>query len=384
MAANLSFFAPVAPIAGAKKTTVRSRFIGKIAYYTAPSEASESQMRDLAFLCALSFASIDATTPLDSVKSLIVTYTGLLFTDLVGRLSKDEYTSVELDQASVDQASGTIQKYYDTLEANPDADVSTAFGGMRLSQGLPAIPTTIAPGFVGQENVPKTLYCHYALVVFLAGKEISDLNRASITTARPKALIQKYKLTDTEILNGAWRISDVMHGLCNQAWAEQGTFRRTCFKEFGQYSYSDTDLGQDILATNVNLMKYSFMNHAVLISQLLRAYPWVSDIPALKQSVSIFNDHVIRAFEYPMAERPFIKLIYGDRSGLFSRKDFGPLIAVALQTQKEVQDTLANYYSDEKFAGVVEAFNTERDKRAKLSGYEESADHDEQPMEEDN
>ncbi|RKF62665.1 hypothetical protein GcM3_145021, partial [Golovinomyces cichoracearum] len=44
----------------------------------------------------------------------------------------------------------------------------------------------------------KSLYAHFSLVIFLAGKLIDETNRTAITVARPKALVEKYKIPVSE------------------------------------------------------------------------------------------------------------------------------------------------------------------------------------------
>lgn len=348
-----------------KKSTVTTRLTTPIKYYVSEGKMNRDTIMDMAFACTVSATS--ESTTLDQWKNLIATFTNTLFDGIVTKLPKDQYQMVKLSDADI----AKLRQSFVTLDNATDAiidDNSTglpvgAFGGFYPSWDLPIPSQSVAGGWGTYSRSEKTLYAHYALVVFLAGKKITNDNRTAITVARPKALIGKFTIEGVETLNGLLKMSNVAHEMIFQAWLEMSSLKAECFREFSSYTASQTSLGQDIILTNITLMRFAQMNHATIIHKFLLAYPWASELPYLRQPLTLYMDSLAAAAKMPASLQPFIKIIWGDKSGLFPRKDLGALIAVALDTEKEVNETLSSYYSDERFASIVEAFRDDRDRR---------------------
>jgi hypothetical protein len=342
----------------------KTRLSTPVYYYVPTGNFTRDQVLDIALACAVACTSPDVN--LAHWKNLIATYTNALFQGIVSRLPKDQFVPVKLTTEALARFSAAFSQLdaeSDSIEDQQGLPAG-ALTGLTLPWSLPSPDPASLGGWVTYCRDTKVLFAHYALVVFLAGKQISDTNRVSITENRPRALIQKFKLEALEILTGHARISDNGHSQLNQAWLEMSSLKAECFREFSTFSHSSTDLGQDILLTNVNMMRFGQMQHATIIHKFLLAYPWASEMQALRQSISVYFDSINAALKVESHLQPFIKIIWGDKSGLFPRKELGPLIAVALDMEKEVHESLANYYSDERFVSVIEAFKEERERRA--------------------
>jgi len=352
---------------GASISKAKVRLSSPVKYYVPSGNFDRDSALDVALACALACTSTEA--PADHWKSLIATYTNALFEGIVSRLPKDQFVAVKIPQESMTR----LRSIFQALDKEADETVSEAglgpgaYADFTLPWDLPKPSPECNGGWTNYCRDLKELFSHYALVVFLAGKQINESNRAAVTVARPAALIKKFKIEATEILVGHTRISDYAHLQLNQAWLEMSSLKAECFREFSTYAHSSTSLGQDILLTNINLMRFSQMQHAAIIHKFILTYPWASTFPALRQSMSVYYDSINAALQVESHLQPFIKVIWGDKSGIFPRKELGPLIAVALDTEKEVHETLANYYSDERFISIVEAFREERTRRAALA-----------------
>jgi len=363
MASVNMFSAAIATRSSTPTSYVRSRLDNPVIYYIPAGGMTREKVMDLSLACIAACTNDNA--PLDMWKNLIATYTNLLFEGILSKLPKASFQAVTL---SDNEMAALHQKFTGLVAASDAADENSglpagAFADYRPSWNLPA-PSVTAVGEWGvYSREEKTIAAHYALVVFLAGKQINDQNRTAITEARPRALIEKFKIECITALNGSMRMSNYAHIQINQAWLEMSSLKAECFREFSTYTHMQTSLSQDILLTNVNLMRFSQMQHAMLIHKFLLAYPWAIEMPQLRQSVSIYKDGLESASKIESHLQPFIKVIWGDKSGLFQRKDLGPLIACALETEREINETLSQYYSDERFASVVEAFRDERAKR---------------------
>ncbi|TQS38262.1 hypothetical protein Golomagni_01238 [Golovinomyces magnicellulatus] len=231
-----------------------------------------------------------------------------------------------------------------------------AFDDFYIDRDLPRIKPNSACENLTYCYKEKSLYAHLALVIFLAGKKIEDINRTAITIARPKALIEKYRIPGIAILNGPAMISNHGHLFIHQAYIEMTKFTGECFKEFSNYTTSTTNLYQDIINVNVTLLRFANMQHAAIINRFIGAYPWVSEISELRQCLTIYASSVQALCKMPPALQPYVKLIYGDKSGIFPRKELGPLIACALEVEKEINETLKNYHHDDQFGEIVKKF----------------------------
>lgn len=340
---------------------LRTALASKIPVYIFPKDLGEQDLLAVGALLAL--AGTNTSAALMEWKSYVCTYTCFLIPELQGVLKKDAYTFVAITKASIAPLVAIMRQYMGMAQAEEDANTlsDTGLVGLSLHGGLPAIEAAEGYKWVGAEVTAKHIFAHYAMVVFLAGKIVTDLNRESVVTNRPIALIGKFHLAEeTLLLNGALRISDVGHTMITMAWGEMTSFRAGCFMEFVKYASIDVDLSQDIIYTNVHLLRYSGMGHARLSYKLIRANPWVMDFAPLASSVTVFIDSVRASMRVAPHLQPFVKLMYGDKSGLFPRKEMEPLVACAAALEEEVSESITNFVRSDKYAAIVDLFLEER------------------------
>lgn len=355
-----TFFAPRAHAPKGKKL-LKTTLVGKTTVYIFPKDLTEEELLSIGLLLALT--GTNTTAALAEWKSYICTYSCFLIPELQGALKKESYTLVNVSKANIAASLSTVKQYLDVAqeeEANNKVS-DTGLAKIKLHNGLPSIDAESGYKWVGAEATAKHIYAHYAMLVFLAGKTVTDLNRDAVTVNRPAALIGKFHLDEeTMLLNGNLRISDVGHTLANVAWGEMTSFRAACFSEFIKYASVDVDLGQDIIYTNVHLMRYANMGHAKLSYKLIRANPWVLDFAPLASSIAVFMDSVRVSMTVAPSLQPYVKLMYGDKSGLFPRKEMEPLVACAAALEEEVSETVTNFVRSDKYAAIVDLFLEER------------------------
>jgi len=315
----------------------------------------------LAFLMAILGTSSTGTS--EQWKSYIVSYTCLIFQGMITHLTRESFTVIEIN---VETIRDQIQKVFDLqlvaqAEEALNGEPEDKLHGVTLNRNLPTSDLEEGAKWMGAECTPKHVYCHYALIVFLIMKQISSSGTEALSIARPKALISKYSLDETtEILNGRAKLSELaMYGI-NIAWNELSSFRSACMLQFIKFGASDTDLGQDIIYTNIRLMRFGQMTHALLIYQFIRSYPWVDQVPSLRGSVEAYRDSVKAANDIDVEVRPFIKLVWGDKANIFPRKEMEALVACAVSVLQEDQETLADFYRSAQYGSVIEAFHEER------------------------
>jgi hypothetical protein len=167
-------------------------------------------------------------------------------------------------------------------------------------------------------------------------------------------------------LEGELRLSDESHLAINNAWAEMSQLRALVFTEYAHYNASETDMAQDIVYTTMHLLKFSNMAHAKITFDFLRAYPWAVEVPALRTSIGIYLDSIKVASSMDQNLFPYVKLIYGDKSNVFPRKELEPLVACATTVNQATQTSLADFYRSNAFNPIVEAFIIEKERRENI------------------
>ncbi|RKF63845.1 hypothetical protein GcM3_136017 [Golovinomyces cichoracearum] len=341
---------------------ISTRLHDNLICYVLPNNASKDAALDLAYACALACTSQQA--PLSQWKNLLLTYTNIMIPGLVKKLPRGMVKMTKIPLVTINALRHSFSNYNEETQPDDYQIPSDAFNDFSVGGELPSPHPNIACDNITYCRNAKSLYAHFSLVVFLAGKLIDDANRTAITVARPKALIGKYKISGVEILNGTARISDHGHQFIHQAYLEMRAFTGECFKEFSEYSTSATTLYHDIINVNVMLLRFAKMQHAAIINKFLEAYPWASEMVELKQSLAVYGNSIKALCALPPAWQPYVNLIYGFKPDLFPRKELGPLIACAVEVESETNETMRNYYHDERYADVVDKFKSLRDSKS--------------------
>ncbi|KAI1002336.1 hypothetical protein K3495_g5865 [Podosphaera aphanis] len=167
--------------------------------YVLPSNASDESIKDVLFACAVACTSDNGT--LSQYKNLITTYTNCIFNGILRKVPKHHVVQKKITENDLKELA-TLRKEIDVLSRDPERPVPDGiFARFKCSWDLPQpSDKTVSDGGI-YCRTPKTLYAHYSLVAFLAGILITDSNRKAITQARPKALIEKFKIECTSLLN---------------------------------------------------------------------------------------------------------------------------------------------------------------------------------------
>lgn len=345
-----------------------TRFTKKTVVYSLPDNANEDARLGMALYMMLCGTS--QSTEIDEWKTYIATYTVFIVPSMGAALSRDTYTVIALSQVQMEAIGTAYKGYHDAVDESEEGateEVKRAFlQGVRI-HGLPE-PDVSLPwhdGFVEVE--PKIIVSHYAIVVFLMSKRVDNANHDPISVKRPLALRGKAHINDVcAFLDGTLRLSDTSHLMINSAWAESASLRAVAIKEFSTYQDMDTDITQDLIYTSMHLMKFGNMSHAKITYNFLKAHPWADEVPSLQGAIGVYRDSIVAAGKHPEHLRPYLKLIYGDKLGVFPRNELEVLIDCAVAVEKETNPTLEDFFVSDKYGAVVEAFLQERTKRADL------------------
>lgn len=366
---NSTVFAPSANVHRAKKTGLAPISFGdKVTVPVLPQGSTDATRLNVAVYMMMIGTSVSATTQM--WKSYVACYVCLVTPTFAAGLSPSAFTRTEMSPSQVlalNNAMNDLRKAFDNNDEDAADAASVTIKGTALIPGLPTVNPTCDLLASSAEWQNKVILCHYSLVLFLAGKRVDGDDHSQITQARPLALRGKAHISEPlEFLEESLRLSDESHLAINNAWAEMSQLRSLVFSEYAYYSASDADMGQDLIYTTMHLLKFSNMAHAKITYDFLRAYPWAVEVPALRTSIGIYTDSVNAAKQMDLTLFPYVKLIHGDKAGIFPRKELEPLVACAATVNQATQASLSDFYRSNAFNPIVEAFLEEKDRRERI------------------
>lgn len=205
-------------------------------------------------------------------------------------------------------------------------------------------------------NELNGLYCYAALLMFLCGKTISDLNREAITVKRPKALMQEFQTADSAfILTGAGRLSSTAHSSLNSAWTAIADPRISIVEHFSQ-AIGEGKTPYRIMSQVMKLLALTGMNYVKLIIRLLEAAPFVTTMPALQADLRAFKESVARLSVIQPHFRPYYKLAYGNDCTIFRRREMPGLVSIAIVYGSTYNETLKNYRIEAGYGTLLQKF----------------------------
>lgn len=340
----------------------------KIIVPVLPPAASDDTRR--AFLFMIMCSGTSESTSLNAWKAYVAVYTVALFPGFQSKLSANVFTISQLTDAQVKAITDLYQEFKEALEAQDEAkttDIVARMAPAAVIPGLPAINPSLEWSTANKQWALKVIIGHYSIVLFIMGKRVEGDDHSALSGARPDAIKRKAHIHQPiAFLDGDLRLSDESHVPINSAWAELSGFRAVVVTEFAQYAQSDTNFGQDLVYTTMHLLQWSGMNHAKITMNFLQAYDWVTEIPVLRTPLGIYKDSVNALIKVDPVLRPYVKLIYGDKSPIFPRKELEPLVACALEVAEEIGEDIKKFYRSNAYVAIVEAFMEERERRNRI------------------
>jgi len=352
-----------------------TRFTKKSVVTVLPDSASEMARDGMALYLMLCGTS--TSTEIDEWKIYITMYTVFIVPTMASQLHRDVYNVVAMPDVKVQALETAYRGYMDALDVAEDGATEAmklAFLQGARCVGLPEPNISLAWHEGYSEVIPKIIVSHYAIVLFLMSKRVDTANHDPISVRRPLALRGKAHIAEVcAFLDGSLRLSDTSHLMINSAWAESASLRGLGVKEFASYQEMETDITQDLIYTSMHLMKFGNMSHAKITYNFLKAHTWADEVPALQGAIGVYRDSILASVKHPEHLRPYLKLIYGDKLGIFPRNELEVLIDCAVAVEKETNPTLDDFHVSDKFPAVVEAFLAERAKRMDL--HRKTLDH---------
>jgi len=362
-------FTPVPVLGAGKKGKLASlALVDKVPIIILPPAASDDTRR--AFLFTIACCGTSGSRSLNAWKSFIATYVVANTPSFASRLPAHTYSITTLEESQVEAINNFFAAFRQACQARDQTQVeSLARGALQsgLIPGLPLPDSALQWTDANNQWATKILIGHYSIVLFLIGKKIEGTDHKAIVSARPDAVKKKAHLSAIQgLLDGKLRLSDASHNLINSAWAELSTLRALVVSEYAKYAQSDTDFSQDLIYTTMHLLRWNGLQHARITMEFIRSYPWIVEIPALRTPLSVYVESMGALSRTDPVQRPFIKVIYGDKSPIFPRKELEPLVACAVKVATNVSETIKGFYVSNAFTAIVEAFEDELERRERI------------------
>jgi len=295
-------------------------------------------------------------------------YLMLAFPELKERVRTEndrEYTFKPLPsqfiQALVDVASAAE----DFDDDNPAGYVQAAASIPQL-EGLPGISSN-SSGFPPELNSSATVpavYGYAALLIFLAGKRITDRTVSTITERRPGNLRDAYHIPEsaTFILLGEGKMGTAAHTYVNQAWVTYAPARVAIISEVARFA-SGVSLPQRVVYTLAKMIEFAGMQQATFIHEFLQAMPQCVNYSCIRPSYNAYATSLREVAAAPGYLQPFYKVIHGERTRAFHRNSILTLSACATAYKKYTTPSMKNFNLGEGATPAVNMYDAEAVKK---------------------
>lgn len=364
-----SAFAPKTNYGRGKKQTVApSAFSSKTTFFALPRNATQEHSTALGLY--LLICSTSESAVLAEWKVWLATMVATVSPSFQDDMTTKGFNKVSIPETDINQLCTLIENVNRSLDDSDEALLRDSFAAIRAwrrGSGLPLAKEGLDCSDSYGEWIPRVILFHYSIVLFLAGKQPNGNDHSQFTQKRPLAIRSKFHVDDPlSFLEGNLRMSDEAHTRINQAWSELSALRRIAIEEYAKHQDVTGDEFSEIIWTTMHLLQWSHMAHAAITYDFLRTYDWAVEVPALKSSIAVYLMSLENIQKVNPIILPYLKLIWGDKSNVFPRKEMEPLIACATSVGKDTSATLADFYSSTQFTPIVAAFREEMDRRERI------------------
>jgi hypothetical protein len=321
--------------------------------YRWPGHRTNNDHR-LACLAVLTQCGRSAEQRFEPWEAFILTFAILCFPGLE-QLIRQESAALQVEDLPEVFIEAVIEGGRTLMTPPPAGEEPTLFVNIPLPEHLPSYTAVLDVHLINASKI-EGIYGYYSLLLFLAGKKITVDNISSVTDRRPSALLRKYGDNGISyILTGPGRIADHNFYYLNLAWTRLPAPRLAICKETATYE-GTVNRSQEVVFTTFALMRWSNVQYVPLIKTLMDAYPQVGRVSYLRPGIEEFKKSVVMLLTKPVHYQPYWKLLYGDATQIFSRKNMQTLIACAVAYNRRFQPTLANFVADPQSTHLVDDF----------------------------
>lgn len=342
--------------------------IEKLRIYSWPKGVSDAdKLSFLAFFTAHGRSSDESPS---AWATWTLTYITLCFPEMqesITRASGREYYFETLPKKYIQEVLRLNEAALDFGDSQPD-EYGRHYHDLSFPAGLPHLKKeqeSFPPELAACATVPS-IYGYCSLLIFLAGKQITEKNSITITEKRPKNLVDSFKIDDyaSFILTGEGKMGSDAHSQVNQVWVTYFHARAAVMSEVAAFA-SGVTLPQRVVYTITKLLEYSGMQPAYFIHKFLQARPETANFSCTRASLNAFISSVREVAAAPGYLQPYYKLIHGEGTRAFHRNSLMVLSACAIALEKSTSPSMRNFNLGEGATAAVNMYDAE----AAMKGY---------------
>jgi len=336
--------------------------IEKLVIYVWPKNVSDdNKLKTLSVLMACGRSESESPS---AWATFAFSYNCLCFPEFVGKIqavNSREYKFVPLPPLFISQATDLMETAEDYEDETPEAYL-TALTRIVFPAHLPAVTLgidTLNPDYAACQTV-EVIYGYCSLILFLAGKKITEKNSVAITEKRPQNLIDAFSIHDSSAyaLTGAGQMNSSAHHMINQAWSTYAGARQAIITEVAVFA-AGTSLPQRVVYTVTKLLENSGMQPAYFIHRFLQAMPHAATYSCILPSLNAYVSSIREVAAAPAHLQPYYKLIHGDRTRAFHRNTLLILAACAITYEKYTSPSMNNFDLGEGATAAINMFDAE-------------------------
>lgn len=211
----------------------------------------------------------------------------------------------------------------------------------------------------GCRTIPA-VYGFCGLLVFMAGKKITEKNETTITERRPQNIVDTYGIAETAtyFLTGEGKMQSTAHKMVNQAWVTYAFARRAIITDVAAFA-SGNSLPQRVVYTISKLLENVGMQSAYYIHRFLQAFPEAKRYACIRPSLGVYASSIREVARADARIQPYYKVIHGDLTRAFHRNGLLTLAACAISFEKTTSPSMRNFSLGEGATTAVNMFDTE-------------------------
>lgn len=336
--------------------------VEKLRVYVWPKGVSDQDK-----LCFLAFFTAHGRSVDESPSSWatwVLSYVVLCFPEMqdsITRTSGREYYFEALPKEYISAMLTLNHAALDFSDSQPE-EYGRHYHDIKFPRGLPALPrdqVSFPPELAACSTVPS-IYGYCSLLIFLAGKQITEKNSITITEKRPKNLVDSFKIDEYAafILTGDGKIGPEAHQYINQVWVTYAHARAAVISEVAAFA-SGATLPQRVVYTITKLLEYSGMQPAYFIHKFLQARPETAQFSCTRPSLNAFISSVQEVAAAPGYLQPYYKLIHGEATRAFHRNSLLVLASCAIALEKSTSPSMRNFNLGEGATAAVNMYDAE-------------------------
>jgi hypothetical protein len=219
--------------------------------------------------------------------------------------------------------------------------------GFVTPSGFPSLPGKPSDKSVTYLN-PKNAFAGASMILFSLGKEYNPQNEKGALENRPKALMGQFAMSDDEFTSAPGKPDGPSIKTLGQIYAAFNIYTevrsaivRTFLAIYRSGEHVTPDMG--LMMVSMKMLENAQMTHVVTIQNMLSAHPWLVKVPSLRPSIKEYALELKRFALLPATVRGHIRLIETGSNVYFPSSKMRPLVAVAVDLQKDIEESMKNY-----------------------------------------